>query len=143
MRRKKKSILFFQSHNNIRCSNSCVRRSSYYFIVVFYWVAQMNVCFRLTFSYSVCLSLVSSSLFSIFLLHHNPGEKRPCLLSLTPSFTHSFDLRRNNIERTREEEQHPNIRLKMWLLITTSKKEFFSIYYRKPKPIVWLLYWYN
>jgi hypothetical protein len=54
------------------------------------------------------VSLVSSSLFSTFSFYYSVAleEKRPCLLSLTPLFIHSFDLSRNNIQRTRRKKNN-------------------------------------
>jgi hypothetical protein len=89
-RERKKSILFFQSHNNIRCSNSCVvdhhhTTSSSSSIELHKW---MDV-FRMTFSYSVCLT----GFFAFFLdffyyIIVLDEKKRPCFLSLIHSFTH-------------------------------------------------------
>jgi hypothetical protein len=111
--REKKSILLFQSHNNIRSSNSCVVDHHITWSASSIELHEWMYVFRLIFSYSVCLTgffLLVSRLFFYYI--RMLEEKRPCLLSFTYSFTHSFDLSRNNIQRTRREEQHPNVRLK-------------------------------
>jgi hypothetical protein len=100
-------LFFFQSHNNILCSNSCVvdhhTTSSSSSIELHKW----SYVFRLTFSDSVCLTGFFFSFLDFFFYYSVAlEEKRPCLLSLTPSFIHSFDLSRNNIQRTRRKKNN-------------------------------------